>query len=275
MSTLFAQYLAGYVGRGVEHRGRNVEKDPLWTLVEVQDLLDEWITLVWQNRPHDGLRDPLAPGRAFTPNEKYAALVEFAGYLPVSLSAEDYIELLPVKWQAIGASGVRIGRRTYDSAELAPVRGQPSGITGKKDRWEIHHDPYDVSRIWVRNHHQGGWIMLFWKHLHRAPMPFGELAWDHARRTLPGGTEEEIADATAALLQRAHRGPASSTCPAPSKRDRRVTARTRATSPPPSTQPLTPTAEDTELTAAEDDGPVAKVIPLGIFDPFAEAKKRW
>jgi len=24
-----------------------------------------------------------------------------------------------------------------------------------------------------------------------------------------------------------------------------------------------------------DDEPVAKVIPLGIFDPFEEAKKRW
>jgi len=49
----------------------------------------------WQNRPHDGLRDPSAPGRAFTPNEKYTALVEAAGYVPVALSSEDYIELLP------------------------------------------------------------------------------------------------------------------------------------------------------------------------------------
>lgn len=60
--------------------GHRVEDSPLWTLLEVQDLLDEWITLVWQNRPHDGLRDPLAPCRAFTPNEKYAALIETAGF---------------------------------------------------------------------------------------------------------------------------------------------------------------------------------------------------
>jgi hypothetical protein len=25
----------------------------------------------------------------------------------------------------------------------------------------------------------------------------------------------------------------------------------------------------------EEAGPAAKVIPLGIFDPFEEAKKRW
>jgi hypothetical protein len=29
-----------------------------------------------------------------------------------------------------------------------------------------HRDPYDVSRIWVRNHLDGGWITQFWKHLH-------------------------------------------------------------------------------------------------------------
>jgi len=49
----------------------------------------------WQNRPHEGLRDPAHPGRMFSPNEKYAALVEAAGYVPVALSAEDYVELLP------------------------------------------------------------------------------------------------------------------------------------------------------------------------------------
>jgi putative transposase len=60
----------------------------------------------WQNRPHDGLRDPSAPGRAFTPNEKYAALVQAAGYVPVALSAGDYVELLPATWRAINAYGV-------------------------------------------------------------------------------------------------------------------------------------------------------------------------
>ena len=64
-------------------------------MLELQDLLDAWIVAYWQNRPHDGLRDPVAPGQAFTPNEKYAAVVEAAGYVPVALSADDYMELLP------------------------------------------------------------------------------------------------------------------------------------------------------------------------------------
>jgi hypothetical protein len=47
-------------------------------LPETQEMLDEWLVAFWLNRPHDGLRDPEHPGRAFTPNEKYAALVEAA-----------------------------------------------------------------------------------------------------------------------------------------------------------------------------------------------------
>jgi hypothetical protein len=72
---------------------------------------------VWWDRlrPHDGLRDPEHPGRAFTPNEKYAAMVEAAGYVPVALTADDYIELLPARWHAVNAYGIKVNRRTYDS----------------------------------------------------------------------------------------------------------------------------------------------------------------
>ena len=46
---------------------------------------------------------PAHPGRAFTPNERYAALVEAAGYVPVALGPQDYIELLPAQWRAVNA----------------------------------------------------------------------------------------------------------------------------------------------------------------------------
>lgn len=281
--TLFAQFVAGYTGFNAERRGRKVEQQPLWSLLELQELLDEWIVL-WQSRPHDGLRDPLHPGRMFSPNEKYAALVETAGYVPVALSAEDYIELLPATWRAINAYGVKIKHRTYDDQALNPLRQQRSGVKDRKDLWEIHYDPYDVSRIWVRDHWKGGWITLFWKQLHRVAAPFGELAWDHTRRTLPGASEEQLADAVADLLRRAHQGPADSGDAGSrarlSRRDRRVATRTKSS--PPST-PIAPEAAPADRVAdgeagRADDAPeenVAKVIPMPIFDPFTEADKRW
>jgi hypothetical protein len=82
--------------------------------------------------------------------------------------------------------------------------------------------------------------------------------------------------AVAALLDKAEGGPAGLK---PSKKDQRVAGRTRAvaedTRPEAAVQPAEPTGQPPQAEDDEDTGPVAKVIPLGIFDPFAEAKKRW
>jgi hypothetical protein len=159
------------------------------------------------------------PGARSPPNEKYAALVESAGYVPMALSAGDYIELLPARWRTVNAYGIKISHRVYDSEDLGPFRRQPSGVRARRDLWEVHYDPYDISRVWLRNHQDGGWITLFWKHLHSAPAPFGELAWDHAAAGLrergenPAGPE--IAAAAAALLDQAAAGPPASGRPRP------------------------------------------------------------
>jgi putative transposase len=153
----------------------------------------------------------------------------------------------------------------------------------------VHYDPYDVTRVWVRNHHDGGWITVPWTHLKMAPIPFGEQAWAQAqqilaRRGADPANEAEIAGAVAALLDRAEHGPDAPAKPASTKRDRRVAARTRATATPagprpaeaadddPPVAPIAPDAPDADTTA--EDG-LAPVIPLGVFDARDEAKRWW
>jgi putative transposase len=300
VATLFAQHVAGYVGPSVERRGKDAEQTAAWSMAELQALLDEWIVAVWQNRPHDGLRDPLVPGRALTPNERYAALIDLAGYVPVPLSPEDYIELLPASWRVINSYGVKVGLRTYDSGELNPYRRQPSGIEARNGRWEVRSDPYDISRIWIRNHHHGGWLTATWKHLRTAPVPFGEQAWNHARQLLAArgrdpATEAEIAAAAADLLDRAGKGPepGSPAQASPqrektagrdrSARSRRVAGRTAATAAPQWPRPAPgPDDEDSAGPAgaqagqpAETETTPAQVIPLPLFDARKEAEKWW
>jgi transposase InsO family protein len=307
VGTLFAQHVAGYLGSSVERRGKDAEQQAVFSLVELQDLLDEWIVTGWQNRPHEGLRDPLSPGQVLTPNEKYAALLGVAGYVPVPLSADDYIELLPMQARAINSYGVKINHRVYDAEALNPYRGQPSGVAALKNLWEVHHDPYDVTRVWVRNHHDpaGGWITLFWRQLASAPVPFGDDAWNHARRIVAdrgvtGPSEEAIAEAVDDLLTRASGAPATSATPGKSTKrrgrkqtakDRRVAARTKATAQSPKPTP-TPETPSPAAVAADDHGPeddstgatleneentesTAEVIPLRIFDAHEEAKRWW
>jgi hypothetical protein len=280
VDTLFAQYVAGYVGNSVERRGEHAEQGAAWSMLELQELLDEWLVAVWQNRPHEGLRHPLMPGKALTPNEMYAALVETAGYVPVPLAAEDYIELLPAVWRAVNAYGVKIGHRTYDCKALTSYRRQHSGVNVRKGLWEVHYDPYDVTRVWVRNHHDGGWIQAPWTHLSTGPAPFGEQAWDHARQMLARRghdrvTEAEIARTAEELLDKAEHGPGRGNA---ARQDQKVAGRDRAVSaagcavPEPQSQPAL--ARD-DADEDEDAGRLAQVIPLGIFDAREEARKWW
>jgi transposase InsO family protein len=301
VGTLFCQFVAGYVGASVERRGKHAERQAAWSMLELQALLDEWLVTTWQNRPHDGLRHPLTPSKPLTPNERYAALVGVAGHVPVALSPEDYVELLPVVWRSINAYGVKLDHRTYDAKALNPYRRQRSGVVGKRGRqgkWEVHHDPYDISRIWVRNHWDGGWLTATWTHLHTVPAPFGELAWRHSmlqlgHRGLDPVTEQEIAQAAARLLDRAEHGPdrdhqqRPSTRAKLSKRDRRVAGRTRATAGPsgprpapetadePPTEPPTDTLVDQPTYDDQDQDALAEVVPLPIFNAREEAAKWW
>ncbi len=99
-----------------------------------------------QCRPHDGLRHPFTPDQPCSPNDAYAALVAAAGYVPVALTGEDYIELMPADWRTIGDGGIQIGYRTYNCGELGPFRRTASGVAGKGTRWEIHSDPLSQGR---------------------------------------------------------------------------------------------------------------------------------
>jgi hypothetical protein len=271
VAAMFARYVSGYTGRSPEYRGRGIEEKAVRSLAGLQDLLDQWL-IVWQNRPHDGLRDPLHPGRAFSPDEKYAALAETAGYVPLALPPDDCIELLPATWRAVNACGIKISRRVYDGKELNPLRMQHSGVTARKGLHEVRCGPYDISRIWVRDHRDGGWITVFWTQLHRVAAPFGELAWDHARKLMPAAAEAELAGAVEDLLTRAGQGPGEAPAAASGKRDRRVAGRTRAVRP---AVPAGPEPEQ-EPAAGEPDGEAGSreaIVPMPIFGPFREAEK--
>ncbi|MEU4178913.1 Mu transposase C-terminal domain-containing protein [Streptomyces sp. NPDC026589] len=271
INTLFCQHLAGYTGRDVTRRGDRIEQAAVWTIPELQELLEKWLLAGWQARPHDALRDPFRPGKAVSPNDKYVSLVAAAGYLSLVLRGEDYLELLPVAWRAINDYGIRIGHRTYDAPELGPWRRQHSGHSAERGLWEVHYDPYDLSRVFVRTN--GGWITAPWVHLPLVNGPFADFTWDHARRLaaaagLDDSNEAAVARVLDALLTRAEHGPDT--------RSARIIARTRAAValPGPTAASEIDNPSGPEPDSAATASPSAEVVPFGVFDPHAEAE-RW
>ncbi|BET45103.1 DDE-type integrase/transposase/recombinase [Kitasatospora aureofaciens] len=303
INSLFCQHLPGYTGSDVTRRGRDAEHEACFTVAQLQDLLDEWL-VHWHHRPHEGLRHPVLPRAALTPNQMWAALVSVAGYVPVPLTRDDYLELLPVRWQAITERGIRLNHRTYDCDLLGPYRAQPSPIAARGGKWEVHTNPHDVRQIWLRLP-DGQLAEIPWIHRAHVHRPFNEQTWQHIRTTItrhtgrtgPDSLEADLADALDQLMRRARTGHAT-------KAEHRLLSRTapaRTPLPPPRSdhgrqeqQAPTPTpapGADTDSLDHLDDTPdeprdldqdadegdaIMSAVPytgLGLYDAQAEALK--
>ncbi|WP_353850170.1 Mu transposase C-terminal domain-containing protein [Streptomyces phaeoluteigriseus] len=279
---LFCQHLPGYTGSDVTRRGPDAEQEACYSVAQLQDLLDEWL-VHYHHRPHEGLRHPMMPRKALTPNQMWAALVAVAGYVPIPLTRSDYLELLPVRWQAITASGIRIHHRTYDHDLLAPYRGQPSPHTGRGGKWEIHYNPHDVRQIWVRLP-DGELTEIGWIHRDHVHQPFNDRTWQHIRTLALHGNhhdaeqhEADLADALDQLMRRVHSGHATKT-------EQALVAPTAALPLPAARHPDHDTGQSADDPAPwdeddsiddlpDDDTHPAAATGFGLYDAYEEADK--
>ncbi|RNL51407.1 Mu transposase C-terminal domain-containing protein [Arthrobacter oryzae] len=173
IKTLFAQYLPGYTGGEVSRRGRSPEKDPgLLDVYSLNALFERWVTVVYQNRPQDGLRDPLCPGVVHTPNSMYMAMFDATGFVPLPLTADDYIAMMPIVYRTIQLDGIQIHYRRYDSPYLQRYRLSPSYTTGHKRKWAIRIDPNNPAAVWVQNPEDSSWIQCNWMNQDAFGKPF-------------------------------------------------------------------------------------------------------
>ncbi|GAA2623838.1 Mu transposase C-terminal domain-containing protein [Streptomyces vastus] len=290
INALLCQHLPGYTGSDVTRRGPAAETEACFSVTQLQDLLDEWL-IHYHHRPHEGLRHPTLPKKALTPNQMWAALVAVAGYVSLPLNGNDYLELLPVRWQAITERGIRIDHRTYDHDLLAPYRGQPSCITARGGKWEVHTNPHDARQVWVRLP-DGPLTEIPWIHRDHIHQPFNTATWQHIKTitTRHGDRdthEADLADALDQLMRRAHTGTATA------DEQRLITRTAPLKTPPTAADTRTPPAphpqadgwdadslddlddlpDDQEQADEEpgDDNAHAPYTGLGLYDPAQEA----
>ncbi|WP_167738006.1 Mu transposase C-terminal domain-containing protein [Cryobacterium sp. MDB2-10] len=145
INTMFTQHLVdGYLGRSVEFRGYDIDKSTnLLDIYAVQELFHDWVLNVWQNRPHESLRDPLHPEVHFSPNQMAAAAAATVGTINIPLSPDQYLDLLPTVKRALTSTGFRHANHFYDSPKLHQFRGRETAMV-------LHHDPYNPSAVWAK-----------------------------------------------------------------------------------------------------------------------------
>lgn len=172
VGTGFSQYIPGYVGNTVVNRGKEVPDSGLLRIDELIALFDIWTTVVYQNRVHSGLIDPLDPQAPQTPNSILMAFQDVAEPIPLALTRDDYIDILPIENRTIQNDGIELGYGKYDSPQLTRLRRLPS-LEGRTNRsWAVRWDPYDARSVWIRDPESDAWIECALQNGGRAEQPF-------------------------------------------------------------------------------------------------------
>lgn len=181
IKTRFVEHLPGNTGGSVDRRGLKPEDDDLLDIHTLAELFDRWVSVVWQNMRHEALRDPVHPQVVHSPNSMYMAMFDMTGYVPVPLSQDDYIALLPTVERTIQLDGIQVNYRRYDSTHLRPYRLQPSGRAEAKGKWVVHYNPHNPAAVWVRDPETSAWIECPWMNKDAFDRPFSAAIRRKAR----------------------------------------------------------------------------------------------
>lgn len=181
IKTGFSQYMPGYTGGSTTTKGIPRKQEDLLDVFTLNEVFEDWVDLCWAKWCRKGLADPVHPAESMSPQAVMAAMAEVTGTVPIPFGADDYIESMPTKDLCIQPNGITCLRRTYDSVELYPFRGQPSPETHNK-KWRVHYNPYDPFAVWIKDPRDGHWIECNWTKAAALTAPFSAAVRSESRR---------------------------------------------------------------------------------------------
>ncbi|CAN5555894.1 helix-turn-helix domain-containing protein [soil metagenome] len=177
------QYLPGYKGPDINSRGLDVEGHAFFYIDQLEAIVREWIAVVYHHTRHSSLFDPHLPSATMTPAQMFAHGTARAGYLEAPRDPFLAYEFLQVQARTIQHYGVQCGKLRYTGDVLSELGNRHSPYTGKfRNKWPIHIDPDDISRVFIKHPDTGAWHTLDWEHAHHVEAPFSEEALAYARR---------------------------------------------------------------------------------------------
>lgn len=182
----FAEKLPGYVGQNVAHRGKL--DDPVLSLSELRVLFELWVATVYMNTPTDALRDPVRPKVRWTPRQRYASLLRVTGEVPLPLSREDALSVLPLVERTLQTTGVNFKNRIYSSPDLREFYRLDEGATRRKFR--ILYNPHNLDCVWIQHPTTGVFVELLDRNINWNNAPFAQETSDLVAAATPGPEAE-------------------------------------------------------------------------------------
>jgi transposase InsO family protein len=198
------QMLPGYKGPDIYSRGVSPESDAFFYIDELEQIIREWVAVVYHHRPHESLYDPRVPGHKMSPAEMFQHGIERAGYIEAPADPDLAFEFLRPIRRKILHYGVQYQGRRYNGPALNGYRDKDSPYQNDSKRlWYIHINPDDVTRIYFRDPFDRTWHTLWWEHAPSLNMPMSEDALQFARRLAAArGAPSDPLAAMTGLLER-------------------------------------------------------------------------
>jgi hypothetical protein len=201
-----------------------VEDAAFYYLHELEDIIREWIAVVYHRSPCDGLAVPEWPRLRLSPAQMHEVGIAKAGLLRIPAAPELAYEFLQVRWRTIQHYGVEVDGLRYNGDALNGHRNEKSPYGGiHAGKWPVRVNPDDVRHAWFQEPADGSWHRLDWEHAAGLGTPFSAEAALHARRLAArqGGWPDQ-ARALDELLARWEQGNVAG------RRERRMAARLAA-----------------------------------------------
>jgi hypothetical protein len=177
------QFLPGYKGPDINARGLDVEAHAFFYIDELQEILRYWVATYYHHRPHDSLRDPKRPEVKMTPAQMFTHGITRAGYIEAPRDPQLAYEFLKVEPRIIKHDGVQRRNLKYGGAVLTELAGMKSPYRGRfANRWPIHVDPDDVSRVFIKHPETREWHTLKSQLADEYPMAFSDEGYRYSRK---------------------------------------------------------------------------------------------
>jgi putative transposase len=125
------QYLPAYKGPDLFSRGEGVESAAFFYLHELEDVIREWVALVYHRDKHDGLVVPQWPHLELSPNEMYEIGVARAGRLRIPASPDLAYDFLSTVPRTIQHYGVEVNGLRYNGSGLNPTATPAAPTVGR------------------------------------------------------------------------------------------------------------------------------------------------
>ena len=195
------QHLPAYKGPDIYSRGERVEDAAFLFVHELEDIIREWIALVYHRSRQDGLAVPEWPHLKLSPNEMYEAGVARAGLLRIPAAPGLAYEFFEVHPRTIQHYGVEVGGLRYNGPALDAYRNAQSPHGGRHaGKWPVRVNPDDVRWAYFQDPADGMWHQLEWEHAAGLGTPFSgeaaryarQLAARQGRRTDAGQALDEL-----------------------------------------------------------------------------------